>query len=311
MMTPMTTPGRPIRVLVPQPRGVDAVLAACNADVMLYDPEAPEALPAGAEDAQVLVVDRHPDASTAALLPALPRLRMIQLFSSGTDSWEAVAPATVRVAGVTGAHGRTVAEWVMAQLLSHHRRLPGFAEAQRRRDWRAERTGTLAGARVLVFGAGDIGTHLRAMLSTFGAAADLAGRAAREGVLDTRGARENLGRYDIVVLAVPLTPATGHLADAGFFARMRPGAVFVNAGRGPLVDTDALVEAARTRLGHVALDVTDPEPLPAAHPLWAMDNVVVTPHIAGITDDVMDRCWAGVARGVARFAASAPGEREP
>ncbi len=301
----------PITVLVPQARGLDAVRAACDAEVLLYDPDAPGVLPAGAEGAQVLVVDRHPDDATAAVVAALPRLRLIQLFSSGTDDWAPAAPAGVRVAGVTGAHGRTVAEWVMAQLLSHRRGLPAFADAQRRREWRVERTGTLAGSRALVFGAGDIGTHLRAMLGAFGCAADLAGRSAREGVLAAREARAHLGRYDIVVLAVPLTPHTRRLADADFFARMRPGAVFVNAGRGALVDTDALVEAARGRLGHVAVDVTDPEPLPAAHPLWGLGNVVITPHVAGITDDVLDRCWTGAARSIARFVASAPGEREP
>ena len=105
---------------------------------------------------------------------------------------------------------------------------------------------------------------------------------------------------DYLVLACPLTEHTRGLIGAPELARLRPGACVVNVARGPVIDTDALVEALRSgHLGGAALDVFDPQPLPDGHPLWSMPNVLVTPHVAGITDDSMRRMGEGAARAVA------------
>ena len=109
-----------------------------------------------------------------------------------------------------------------------------------------------------------------------------------------------LAGCDYLVLACPLTESTRGLIGAPELARLRPGACIVNVARGPVVDTDALVEALRSgRLGGAALDVFDAQPLPDGHPLWSMPNVLVTPHVAGITDDSMRRMGEGAARAVA------------
>jgi len=106
----------------------------------------------------------------------------------------------------------------------------------------------------------------------------------------------------VVILALPLDDSTAHLVDAAFLATMKDGAVLINAGRGELVDTEALLAAVREERVYAILDVTDPEPLPFDHDLWAAPGVVVTPHAAGITVDVRDRCWAAAARKIAAYA---------
>jgi phosphoglycerate dehydrogenase-like enzyme len=109
-----------------------------------------------------------------------------------------------------------------------------------------------------------------------------------------------------VVVLVPLTPATTGLVSAEFLAAMPDGALLVNAARGPVVDTDAvLAEAASGRIGY-ATDVTEPEPLPAAHPLWDLPNVLITPHVAGSVRGLLRRAYALAGAQVRRFAAGEP-----
>lgn len=293
-------------VLVPGERGVAALAGIPHVRAVAYDPDVPR-LPDDAGAAEVLVVQRLDPVGSGVLFAQLPRLRMVQLFSSGVERWEHVVPDGVRVSNADHAHGRTVAEWVVAQLLCHFRDLAAYRVKQAQRRWEAHRTGTLTGKRVLVFGAGDIGENVAGMLAPFGCAVTLAGRTARDGVVDVETAMAGLGGQDVVVLAVPLSDATAQMVDAGFLAAMRDGAVLVNAGRGGLVDTGALLGAARAGRLRAIVDVADPEPLPADHPLWTAPGVVVTPHAAGITDDVLDRCWAAVARKVAAYAAAGTG----
>lgn len=295
-------------VLVPDGRGVAALDGIPDLRVVVYDPDA-AMLPECASEAEILV-PRGLDPA-AALFEQLPRLRMVQLFSSGAERWENAVPPGVRVSNADGAHGRTVAEWVVAQLLCHYRDLASYRVKQAHRQWEAHRTGTLADRQVLVFGAGDIAEHTRRMLTPFGCAVNLVGRTARNGVIDIAEGIERLSDHDVVILAVPLNEETVHLADSSFLAAMRSGAVLVNAGRGALVDTVALRDAARDGHIHAILDVTDPEPLPVDHPLWATPGVVITPHAAGITDDLLDRCWTVMARKIAEFLRDAGGDDGP
>jgi phosphoglycerate dehydrogenase-like enzyme len=115
-----------------------------------------------------------------------------------------------------------------------------------------------------------------------------------------------LPRADIVVLLVPVTPATVALADARFLSLMRDGALLVNAARGSVVDTDALLAELRSGRLRAALDVTDPEPLPAGHPLWSAPGLLLTPHVAGATTLAGPRAMAIVRAQLARYAAGEP-----
>ncbi|WP_430334490.1 NAD(P)-dependent oxidoreductase [Rhodococcus sp. ACT016] len=290
----------PIVVLVPEERGVSALAGVPDVRSVVYDPEG-RRLPDIAREAEVLVAHRLDPADAGHLFAQLPRLRMVQLFSSGIERWADVVPDGVRVSNADRAHGGAVAEWAVAQLLAHVRDLAGYRTKQQERRWEAHPTGTLCGKRVLVFGAGDIGENLRRRLEPFGCTVTLVGRTTRTGVVDHAQARAELGDQDAVILALPLDDTTVRLVDAEFLATMKDGAVLVNAGRGELVDTAALLAVVRERRVYAILDVTDPEPLPADHDLWSAPGVVVTPHAAGITADVRDRCWAAAARKIAAY----------
>ena len=286
-------------IVVPDDHGREALGDITGTEVVVWDLTAP--IPDAARSAHVLVTRVMEPVQVVHQLDQLPQLRVIQLFSAGRDAWLGVAPAGVEVSGADDVHGGTVAEWVVAQLLAHYRDLGGYRARQSSHIWERHSTGTLAGTRVLVLGAGDIGGNVTSRLEPFGAAVTVAARSARDGVVDLAQARASLSSFDVVVLALPLTAETENLVDASFLADMKDHSVLVNVGRGPLVDTDALLEELTARRLHAILDVTNPEPLPLDHPLWDAPGAVITPHSAAITDDTLDRCWRAIARKVRAF----------
>ena len=142
-------------------------------------------------------------------------------------------------------------------------------------------TDELAGKRVLIVGAGDVGQQLARRLSACDAEPEFVARTARAGVHAIDELPDLLPDFDVVVLIVPKTSETVGLVDAAFLARMRDGALLVNAARGPVVDTDALLAELTSGRLRAAVDVVDPEPLPPGHPLWDAPNLLLTPHVAG------------------------------
>ncbi len=259
-----------------------------------------EPLPAEAAEAEVLI----PGARAADVLPlldAMPRLRLIQLLSAGAEDWSEALPEGVLLSTCRGAHGGSTAEWVMAVLLSWCRRLPEFAEAQRARRWSRLTADTLQGKRVLVVGAGDVGNQLRCRLEPFDAWVTMVGMSARGEVYSVEDLPELLPDTDIVVLLVPLTSRTRGLVDAEFLGALPDGALLVNASRGAVVDTAALLAELESGRLKAALDVTDPEPLPDDHPLWELPNVVITPHVGGAVVDARRRSYVVAAAEIERY----------
>jgi len=257
--------------------------------------------------ARALVV-RHAEVPTAlAFMAGLPALEFVQTLSAGYEQWVGRLPAGVRLSNVSGVHGLAVAELALGLLIAHYRDLTGYAEDQRAGRWGRRAPGTLAGKHVAILGAGDIGQRLAAMLAPFGGTTTLVGRTARAGVISMPEFLAGpIGSAEVVVLALPVTDATRGLADAAFLARMRDGALLVNVGRGPLVDTAALIaEASTGRIGAL-LDVTDPEPLPDHHPLWSTPGVTVVPHVGGYVPDTWERAWQTAIRRLEAFAAGDP-----
>jgi phosphoglycerate dehydrogenase-like enzyme len=131
-------------------------------------------------------------------------------------------------------------------------------------------------------------------------------RRARDGVADLSALPDLLSRADVVVLTVPMTPETDGLVDATFLAAMRDGALIVNVARGPVVRTDALLDELQSGRLRAALDVTDPEPLPAGHPLWRAPGLLLSPHVGGNTSAFLPRARRLVADQVHRFVAGEP-----
>jgi phosphoglycerate dehydrogenase-like enzyme len=290
-----------ITVLVPDEQG-EAVLAGVGGlEVVRYD--SVDALP---ERAEVLVPGFLVESDPVAVLSGLPRLKLIQLLTAGAENWIGRVPADVTLSIARGAHGGSTAEWALATLLAVYRELIPFERDRVTRTWVRRPTETLLDKKVLVIGAGDLGTQLKRRLDACDARTTLVGFRARDGVHGIDEAPSLLGEHDAVVLMVPLTPATTGMVDAAFLSRMRDGAVLVNAARGKVVDTSALVAELVSGRLRAALDVTEPEPPPADHPLWTAPNLLLTPHVAASVAGYQSRAYAVAAAEIARFAAGEP-----
>ena len=221
-------------------------------------------------------------------LSALPGVEVVQLLSAGYDRWATACPAATICNG-RGVHGSSTAELAIAGLLMTWRDLPDLLDQQRSGVWRPLGRSGAQGKRVLVVGAGDVGTTVASVMRALGSEVTVVGRRAREGVRAAAELPALVGRQDAVVLAAPLTDRTRGLVDAALLARMADGAVLVNVARGEIVVTDdLLVELVAGRLRAV-LDVTDPEPLTPDHPLWRAPGTVITPHVGGGTDGWQER----------------------
>jgi phosphoglycerate dehydrogenase-like enzyme len=240
------------------------------------------------------------------LLGRMPALRVIQTLSAGVDWIAPIVPPGVTLCDASGTRDVAVAEWVLAATLSATKALSELRDRQREHRWEWCQSDELAGATVMILGYGAIGAAVEARLAPFGVELIRVARHAREGVhaVDELGSLLELA--DVVVVLLPLTPATTGLLDADLLARLRPGALLVNAARGPIVDTPALVELLQAGRVRAALDVIDPEPLPPDHPLWDAPGVLVTPHLAGDTAAAERRAFALVGAQVRRYVRGEP-----
>jgi phosphoglycerate dehydrogenase-like enzyme len=234
---------------------------------------------------------------------AMPRLQVIQTQSAGVDRILPVVPAGAVLCDARGVHGSSTSEWALTAMLSVLREFPRFERARQERHWQWTVTEELAGKKVLIIGAGDVGDALARRVAACDAEPIMVARTARPGVHGTAELPGLAGTADIVVLIVPLTSQTRGLVDARFLATMGDGALLVNAARGPVVDTEALLAELSTGRLRAALDVTDPEPLPADHPLWQAPNLLLTPHIGGAVAGLRQRMETLLAEQVRRFEA--------
>jgi phosphoglycerate dehydrogenase-like enzyme len=282
--------GMPLKVLVPADLGIDLSDASQALTPVPYQPGEP--WPEHGRDATVVVVGYEHAAEVAARFGDLPGLALVQTLNAGYEQWLRVLPPGVMLSNGRGAHGGSSAEWVVAALLSIYRELGTFAVAQAAGEWRPKDTETLIGKRVVILGAGDLAANLAARLAPFETTVELVGRHARAGVHALDDVDVLLPDADVVVAMLPESAETRHVIDARFLARLRDGAIVVNVGRGGLVDTDALLAELGSGRLRAALDVTDPEPLPAGHPLWTAPGLLLTPHVAGSTTGAWARAWA-------------------
>ena len=245
---------------------------------------------------------------------------MIQAPWAGVDTLLGIFPPEVTLCDARGVHEIPTTEWTVTAILAMQKNMPFFVDRQREGKWTlgqqsnqidrllptkiknpAATMREVADALVLIVGYGSIGRGIEARLSPFGAKFVRIGRTAHEGVEPVSTLNQVLPSADIVVLTLPLTSETRHLFDATLLARMKPGALLVNASRGPVVETEALVQALDERRIRAALDVTDPEPLPEGHPLWKAPNLLITPHVAGDSDRFMARAFRLIREQVGRF----------
>ena len=278
-------------------------------DTVPLDPTLPEGweavtidaraeIPAEHHDAAVLVVWGASRRHLASAAENLADLQLVQSLSAGVDGIVAAGfDEDVVIATGAGLHSLTVSEHALALLLSLLRRLPESREAQQRHEWSSELGGlqplhpqgrltTLIGARVLIWGFGQIGQNLAPTLKALGAqvrgAARSAGTRAGFEVIADDQVMEALPEVDVLIDILPATEQTAGIVGREVLAALPDHAVLLNVGRGATVDQVALREALEAgTLGAAGLDVTEPEPLPAGDPLWDAPRLLITPHAAG------------------------------
>ncbi|MFD2093537.1 phosphoglycerate dehydrogenase [Blastococcus deserti] len=284
-----------MKLLLPNSLPLDPVLPE-GVEAVLYDASVP--VPDVHLDAEALVVWGNSGDDLSAVAGRMPRLRWVQTLAAGPDAVLAAGfPDEVVVTAGTGLHDRPVTEHALALILSLVRRLPAAGRAQAEHRWAVELGGlqplhpagavtTLLGARVLVWGFGNIGQHLAPLLSQLGSQVRGVGRSAGERsgfpVITEADLDSELGGTDVLVMILPSTDATRNALDARRLAALPEHALVVNVGRGSTVDEEALVAAlVDGRIAGAALDVTAVEPLPSDSPLWDAPNLVLTPHAAG------------------------------
>jgi len=247
--------------------------------------------------------------------PHLRGVTIAQSMMAGTEWLTQLVGPAVTVCNAKGAHSVSTAEWTLAAILAMLKYFPLYRDLQRASDWRGRSKASkdyadihddqrpqypailqeeLSGKRVLIVGYGDIGKTIEKYLTPFGVEITRAARSARttpEGhkVEAIQQLDQLLPDAEIVILILPHTPESHGLIGPRQLALMRQGALLVNAARGPIVQSDALVEALNMRRIRAALDVTDPEPLPPDHPLWRSPNLFITPHVAGSTPQFSPR----------------------
>lgn len=271
---------------------------------VVWDPTQP---PPG-EDVEVFVA---PYMAPSALLEPVrdkPSVRLVQLLSAGVDAALPVVPEHIAIANAHGVHDAATAELAVALVLAAQRGFDEFAAAQAKGEWlpREFRPG-LADKRVLVLGYGSVGSAIARRLAPFEVALTAVASRAREGddlvdrIHGTDELLDLLPQQDVVISVLPGTAATKGVLGTETLAALPDGALVVNVGRGPALDTDAaLAEVGRLRF---ALDVTDPEPLPVDHPLWSAPGVIISPHVGGVTEAFRPRMVALLREQLSRLAA--------
>jgi phosphoglycerate dehydrogenase-like enzyme len=306
------------------------------------DPELHRLLPAGIE---LVLIPSRPDhpldvefwiappltAQAARTWPFLRGVRVVQSTLAGVDALLNLLPRDVTLCDARGVHTISTAEWAVTSILASLKYLPFYDDLRRAHSWSRRREAEdhyralhatsrtfyphvlieeLHAQRILIVGYGAIGQAIEARLQPFGVDIVRVARTARPNAAPPVHAIAELPALlpsaDVVVLIVPSTPETAGLIGARELAIMKQGAILVNAARGPVVDTAALVAALNTGRIRAALDVTDPEPLPEDHPLWEAPNLLLTPHVAGSTPQFMVRAMQLAAAQVGRYLRGEP-----
>lgn len=250
-------------------------------------------------------------------------VKVVQSMMAGIDWITPWLPKDIVLCDGRGIHDISASEWVLAATLASLKRFPLYRDMQLQGTWKGQATVNdgflseggaqvgqyrvlgedLGGKTVLIVGYGSIGVAIEARLIPFGVNILRIARTPRpeHGVHSVADLHRLIPEADIIVLIVPLTEETRGIFGSAEIGLMKHGALLVNAARGPVVSTDALLEALTQHRIRAALDVTDPEPLPANHPLWSAPNCLITPHVGGSTPEFIHRAFRFGAKQVQRY----------
>ena len=298
-------------VTLPGQEWVDRVGTISGLDLAVWDMSGPPPRP---DEVRVVIPPYIGGGEVIHRLSQVPSVELVQLLTAGYETVQAALPEGARLANAAGVHDASTAELAVALCLASLRSFPDFFAAQQDRAWLPTTSfhEALADKRVLVLGYGSIGRAIAARLTPFEVKVTAVASRARAGdelVPSVHGVDELpalLPAHDVVVVVVPLGPATVGLVDDAFLAAMPDGALLVNVARGGVVETSALVRHASAGRIRAALDVTDPEPLPADHPLWTIPGVLITPHVGGASTAFVPRAVRLLQDQLGAYAAGRP-----
>src|SRR3569833_3584919 len=260
---------------------------------------------------EVWIPDPYPTRNTA-IVPHLRGVKLVLSLMAGTEWIPAALGPHVTICNARGAHNISAAEWTVSATLAMLKHFPLFLDVQRSGEWKRRFEATteyervsgdarqhyppvmleeLTGKTVLLVGYGSIGKEIERMLEPFRVELTRVARRARENpkVHAVSELDALIPGAEVIVLILPSTTESYRLIDAKLFELMQQGTLLVNAARGPVVNTDALVEALQSGRIRAAVDVTDPEPLPEGHPLWKCPNLLLTPHVGGSSPEIARR----------------------
>lgn len=261
--------------LQPLPAGIEASIWDLKSD--------PENLDLAEIDGVIL-----PYIDASAVLGSLakaPNLKFVQTQSTGFDGVREAAGPSAAVASAAGVHAAATAELAVGLIIAKLRGIDDAVRNQQTATWLPQRRPSLADRRILLVGVGGIGHEIAKRLAPFEVEITRVGSSARDDSAGHIHASSELAElatsHDILVAVTPLNEHTHQLVDADVLVGLPDGALVVNVGRGPVVDTAALTAEVLSGRLHCALDVIDPEPLPSDHPLWTSPNALITPHIGG------------------------------
>ena len=277
---------------------------------------------------EVWIPDPYPTRNTQ-IVPHLRGVKLVLSLMAGTEWIPGAMGPHVTICNARGAHNISTAEWTLSAILTMLKHFPLFLDIQRSGEWKrrfeasaeyAAITGDarpfyppvmleeLTGKTVLLVGYGSIGKEIERMLEPFDVELIRIARTARENpnVHAVKELDALLPKAQVIVLILPSSAETRWLIDARRFSLMQQGALLVNAARGPIMNTDALVVALQSKKIRAALDVTDPEPLPVDHPLWKCPNLLITPHVGGSSPEFARRSLKIAADELRRYMAGEP-----
>ncbi|WP_301751595.1 D-2-hydroxyacid dehydrogenase [uncultured Erythrobacter sp.] len=237
-------------------------------------------------DAEIGWFDMNDKDAMAETLRAAKKLKWLNSIYAGLDflPMDVLIERGITVTNGAGINAITIAEYVVMGMLNIAKGYRDVVRAQERREWLLDSPGKreLAGSKALLLGYGAIGKLIEPRLAAFDVDVSVVRRSAGENTLGPDEWRARLSEFDWIILAVPATPETEGMIGAEELAAMKSDAVIVNIARGSVIDQLALVEALEKKaIGGAFLDVTTPEPLPAEHPLWGLDNAHISMHLSG------------------------------
>lgn len=252
------------------------------------------------------------------VLAGASRLKWIQSLGTGVDGIvdQPGLPESILITATRGIHGAPMSEHAILSMLALARDLPKTLDAQRRGSWERWRMKTLAGKTVGILGSGAIAAALAPRCKALGMRVVGISRSPRpvpsfDAMHALSELKERIPEFDFFVLLIPYSAETRHIVGSGELAAMKPASFLINLARGGIVDEEALLPVLKERrIAGAALDVMNQEPLPPEHPLWKLDNVIITPHIGGYYDGYADDASVQVNRNLARLTRGAIEELE-